>query len=96
VVLSGWPLVWLYNKILYFQIISKGQIVQESSVISNGTSATVVFPVTQLMAPRARLLAYYIRSDSEVVANVIDFAVAGLLQNNVCFSAPNRISEKMC
>ncbi|OQV19069.1 CD109 antigen [Hypsibius exemplaris] len=72
--------------LLNYTIVSKGQVITENSVFANGTSATVVFPVTQLMAPRARLLAYYMRPDSEVVANVIDFEVAGLLQNNITVS----------
>lgn len=74
------------TSLLNFTVLSKGQIMTEGSVGTNGTSATVFFPVTQRMAPRARFLAYYMRPDSEVVANVIDFEVAGLLQNNVSIS----------
>ena len=68
-----------------FQIVAKGQVLVESSVPITGIAATITIPVTVQMAPRARLLVFYMRPDSDVVANVIDFEVAGLLQNNVSF-----------
>lgn len=39
--------------------------------------------VEKILAPRTRLLVYYVRPDSGVVANVIDFTVSGLLQNKL-------------
>lgn len=35
------------------------------------------------MAPRARLLVYYMRDDGEVVADSLHFAVSGAIQNEV-------------
>ncbi|GAV02802.1 hypothetical protein RvY_13322-2 [Ramazzottius varieornatus] len=78
--------------LLNYTMVAKGQVLMESSVPVKDTSATITIPVTVQMAPRARLLTFYMRPDSEVVANVIDFEVSGLLQNNVTVSvrAQNR------
>ena len=35
------------------------------------------------MAPRARLMIYYVREDGEVVADSLHFAVSGAIQNEV-------------
>lgn len=40
------------------------------------------------MAPNARIVTYYVRTDGEVVTDSISFNVAGVFQNQVCkFSA---------
>lgn len=44
------------------------------------------FLATRDMAPRARLLIYYMREDGEVVADSLHFAVSGAIQNEVSAS----------
>ncbi|XP_055347016.1 CD109 antigen-like isoform X2 [Paramacrobiotus metropolitanus] len=68
---------------LNYTVFNKGQILAEGNIATSGSGATVSLPLDRNYTPRSRLLAYYIRDDSEVVANVIDFEVSGLIQNNV-------------
>lgn len=46
------------------------------------------------MAPNARIVTYYVRTDGEVVTDSISFNVAGVFQNQVCkFSATRNCSS---
>ena len=60
---------------------SKGKIVDSGAVdLSSGT-----FPltVTANMAPKAKVIVFYIRPDGEVVADGLSFNVDGMYQNEV-------------
>ena len=60
-------------------MLSRGSVVLTGSV--TGSSFSV--PVDSRMAPNARLVAYYVRSDGEVVADSISFDVSGVFDNEV-------------
>ena len=46
-------------------------------------SFTFAIPLTAKMAPTAKLLAYYVRTNGEVVTDSISFNNAGVFQNQV-------------
>lgn len=46
-------------------------------------SFTFAIPLTAKMAPTAKLLAYYVRTNGEIVTDSISFNVAGVFQNQV-------------
>ena len=46
-------------------------------------SFTFSVPLTDKMAPNARIVTYYVRTDGEVVTDSISFNVAGVFQNQV-------------
>lgn len=46
---------------------------------------TLRISVNSDIAPRGRLLVYYIRPDGEVVANGMDFVVSGFMRNPVSY-----------
>ncbi|XP_055345763.1 CD109 antigen-like [Paramacrobiotus metropolitanus] len=71
---------------LNYTIFSKGRTFTESSVSVNGPKTSLQVPLTAEIAPRGRLLVYYIRPDKEVVANVMDFTVSDFMRNPVNMS----------
>ncbi|XP_022321696.2 CD109 antigen-like isoform X2 [Crassostrea virginica] len=72
---------------LTYQILSRGSIVHAGSVNGNNKmSFTFSVPLTDKMAPNARIVTYYVRTDGEVVTDSISFNVAGVFQNQVSLS----------
>eukprot|EP00105_Crassostrea_gigas_P038152 XP_019922300.1 PREDICTED: CD109 antigen-like [Crassostrea gigas] len=72
---------------LTYQILSRGSIVHAESVDGNDQqSFTFSVPLTDKMAPNARIVTYYVRTDGEVVTDSISFNVAGVFQNRVALS----------
>ena len=69
---------------------SKGKIVDTGAV--NLASGYLMLPVTSGMAPKAKVIVFYIRPDGEVVADGLSFNVEGIYKNEVgkyiifCFS----------
>jgi hypothetical protein len=47
---------------------------------------TWTFNVTSAMAPKAKVVLYYVRSDGEVVADVSTVNVQGVFQNKVLYT----------
>jgi archaellum component FlaG (FlaF/FlaG flagellin family) len=73
-----------YSNIIYSQIISKGSIVLAAEVIMGEmTQNTFSLPITYEMAPKARMIAHYIRSDGEIVSDALTFNVDGIFKNKV-------------
>ncbi|XP_033744250.1 LOW QUALITY PROTEIN: CD109 antigen-like [Pecten maximus] len=70
-----------------FQILSKNVLVDYGHVDGNRkTSKTFNVRLTQLMAPRATLLVYFVRDDGEVVTDSITINVEGIFQNDASLS----------
>lgn len=60
---------------------SKGNVVSTGTVdLSTGI---LNFLVTADMAPKAKLMIYYVRPDGEVVADGLTFNVEGIFENQV-------------
>ncbi|XP_071823083.1 uncharacterized protein [Apostichopus japonicus] len=65
---------------LHWQIIARG------NIVSTGTTlglTQIAFQLTQEMTPHARLIAYYVREDGEVVLDVVEFPVEGAITHQV-------------
>ncbi|KAL4230965.1 hypothetical protein ACF0H5_011338 [Mactra antiquata] len=62
-----------------YQVMSRGSIVAAGSF----SGQTFSVPVTSEMAPNARIIIYYARTDGEVVTDSISFDVEGVFQNQV-------------
>ena len=74
----------LKTVLLYFlQIYSKGTVTKAGTFAMNSKELIWPLPVTSSMAPRARVIIYYIRSDGEVVADALTINVQGIFQNQV-------------
>ena len=61
---------------------SKGKSVASGSI--DLTPGILNFPVTADMAPKAKLMLYYVRPDGEIVADGLSFNVEGIFDNKVC------------
>nr|XP_022294874.1 CD109 antigen-like [Crassostrea virginica] len=73
--------------LLTYQILSRGSIVHAGSADGNNRmSFTFAIQLTAKMAPTAKLLAYYVRTNGEIVTDSISFNVAGVFQNQVSLS----------
>ncbi|XP_031574492.1 complement C3-like isoform X2 [Actinia tenebrosa] len=69
---------------LSYMVVSRGQIVVHNVVVKKfGVSATISFQVTSMMSPSARLVAYYISSGGEVIADSILLEVDDSLPNQI-------------
>jgi CD109 antigen len=71
---------------LHTQVLSRGSIVSAGEVNMNvpgSTASTFSIPLTNDMAPNARIVVYYVRRDGEVVADSISFDVQGVFRNQV-------------
>ena len=55
------------------------------SIVSTGEISGSTFSIltTDKMAPRARVIVYYVRADGEIVTDTIGFDVAGVFLNKV-------------
>ncbi|XP_060581140.1 CD109 antigen-like isoform X3 [Ruditapes philippinarum] len=62
-----------------YQVMSRGSVVATGSF--NGNNFNI--PIDAEMAPNARIIVYYVRTDGEVVTDSISFDVDGAFQNQV-------------
>lgn len=58
---------------------SRGSVVSAGSFSGNNFN----IPIDARMAPNARIIVYYVRTDGEVVTDSISFDVDGAFQNEV-------------
>ncbi|XP_031779562.1 CD109 antigen isoform X2 [Nasonia vitripennis] len=71
-------------KYLSYQILGRGDVLNAASIqISDRYTATFKFLATYVMAPIAHVVVYYVREDSELVADSLDVELEGTLQNFV-------------
>ena len=72
---------------LVYQVMSKGDIVLSRSIRASGPDTSTFelqIPITPNMAPKSRLLVYYIRpSTREIVADALNFKVDGVFRTPV-------------
>ena len=69
---------------------AKGDIVLAKSIRAepNTTTLEITIPVTDLMAPKARLIVYYVRAaNTELVADALNFKVDGSFKTSVTLSS---------
>ena len=73
-----------YNTL--FKVLSRGAIVSAGN-IDGGNKKSVSFSiqVNAKMAPNARIVVYYVRTDGEIVTDSISFDVEGVFENQVKF-----------
>lgn len=79
-------------KNLVYEVMGKGDIVLARSMRSTqsegGKMFSITFPITHKMAPKARLVVYYVREDNqEVVADALNFKVEGIFKTPVSLSS---------
>ncbi|XP_052253498.1 CD109 antigen-like isoform X15 [Dreissena polymorpha] len=67
---------------LFVQVMSRGNVVMAGTV----SGSTFSIHIDSKMAPNARIIAYYVRADGEVVTDSISFDVDGAFQNQVSLS----------
>lgn len=60
-------------------------VVDSGSFTMDGTEITFEVAITAAMAPSARMLVYYVRSNGEIVADSVQFNVEGIFENQVAF-----------
>ncbi|XP_013383952.1 CD109 antigen-like [Lingula anatina] len=65
-----------------FTVIAGGNVVSTNKVSLN-SNMTFKVAITPDMAPKSKMAAYYVRSDGEVVADVLNFNVKGAFKNQV-------------
>ena len=70
---------------MYHIIRLNAQVMSRGSVAAAGsfTGTSFSFVVTAEMAPNARVIVYYVRTDGEIVTDSISFDVDGAFQNEV-------------
>ncbi|KAJ8297468.1 hypothetical protein KUTeg_023999 [Tegillarca granosa] len=69
---------------LVYQVMSRGSIVAAGTVNGhNAKTFTFGIPVDASMAPNARIITYYVRTDGEIVTDSISFDVEGVFDNKV-------------
>nr|BAR45598.1 thioester-containing protein 1 [Epanerchodus sp. RS-2014] len=74
-----------YISRLDYEVVARGKIITSGSLKFDKDAKSHSFPlnITQDMAPRARVVAYYVSSCGEVVADSLDFTVNGVFQTPV-------------
>ncbi|KAK7463205.1 hypothetical protein BaRGS_00038214, partial [Batillaria attramentaria] len=79
---------------LWYQVLSRG-LVCESKVVDTQGQHVMTFdiPLTPMMAPTAHVMAYYVRSDGEIVPDAIAFNVEGVFNNEVTIEMSTNKSE---
>ena len=70
----------MYVLVLFFQIISKGNIVDVGNAAVNGS---LNITIDKEMAPSARFVVYFIQPDGEIVADGFNFVVEDIFENKV-------------
>nr|AVP12646.1 CD109 antigene-like protein 1 [Littorina littorea] len=79
---------------LVYQVMSRGSIVSAGKVAAAGASSKLFsLSVTPAMAPNARIVLYYVRTDGEIVTDSISFDVEGAFQNQVSVSIDKTQAE---
>ncbi|KAJ6220697.1 hypothetical protein RDWZM_006509 [Blomia tropicalis] len=71
---------------LVYKVMAKGDLVLARSIRSDSPSNTMelTIPITHRMAPKARLIVYYVRpSNQEIVADALSFQVDGVFKTPV-------------
>lgn len=68
---------------VYYQVISKGQVVSSGEVDMTSRVQTFPLPITTEMAPKARLIVHYVRDDGEIVTDALTFNIDGTFKNKV-------------
>ncbi|XP_069130827.1 CD109 antigen-like isoform X2 [Argopecten irradians] len=69
---------------LVYQVMGRGSIAVSGSVSGNNAKAfSFQVPLNSKMAPNARIVAYYVRTDGEIVTDSISFDVSGTFENEV-------------
>ena len=63
------------------QVVSKNKVVESGSF--NVNSAGIPIIVTREMAPSARIVAYFVQPDREIVADGLNFVVDEIYENKV-------------
>jgi CD109 antigen len=72
-----------FNKIVY-EVMGRGDIVLARSFLTDTNQHQFTFTVTHSMAPKSRIVSYYVRSDNqEVVADAVNFDVDGVFRTPV-------------
>ncbi|XP_053627278.1 thioester-containing protein 1 allele R1 isoform X4 [Cherax quadricarinatus] len=67
-----------------YEVIGRGDVLFADTLQAHqGTTHIFRFMATAPMAPRARLVVYYVKDDGEIVADSLHFAVSGAIQNEV-------------
>ena len=79
------------NKI-YIQVVAGGNIVYIDTIVMQIASKTRTFSlaISRDMAPVARLVAYYVKTDGEVVSDSLTFFANITNLNNVSFCSRNK------
>ena len=68
-----------------YEIMGRGDVIFAQTLQAHkGTTHTFRFIATASMAPRARLIVYYVKDSGEIVADSLHFAIDGAIQNQVC------------
>ena len=67
--------------LISFQVMSKGFVVESGQF--DMASGMLRFPVTSRMAPKAKVMVYYVRQDGEVVADGLSFNIDDIFDNQV-------------
>ncbi|KAK3764291.1 hypothetical protein RRG08_012456, partial [Elysia crispata] len=79
---------------LTYQVLSRGSIVKTGTVASkNKTVQAFSLTTDASMAPKARILVYYVRQDGEIVADSIILSVDGAFLNKVSVKVSNESAE---
>ncbi|XP_021378251.1 CD109 antigen-like isoform X3 [Mizuhopecten yessoensis] len=69
---------------LIYQVLGRGSIAVSGSINGNNAKAFQFHvPLNAKMAPNARIVAYYVRADGEIVTDSISFDVSGTFENEV-------------
>ena len=63
------------------QVMSKGFTVESGKV--DLTSGMLRFPVTSEMAPKAKVMVFYVRPDGEIIADGLSFNIDDIFDNQV-------------
>ncbi|XP_052773206.1 CD109 antigen-like [Mya arenaria] len=71
---------------LTYQVYSRGTLVDAGKILVSGKETTWRLPVMSSMAPRARVVAFYVRKNGEVVADSLTINVEGVFENKVSVS----------
>ena len=72
-----------YDAILSFQIYSSGSIVESGIIPMSNLRQTWKFNATSSMAPKTKLILFFIRADGEVIADGLTMNVQGVFENKV-------------
>ncbi|XP_053383073.1 CD109 antigen-like [Mercenaria mercenaria] len=69
--------------VLNYQIYSRGSIVESGTIPMPTLRKTWSFKTTSAMAPRAKIVLFFVRSDGEVIADGLTINVQGVFENKV-------------